>query len=217
MPKPLHYAAVSRLPASKDSLAKAWLSRDAFEAYLNNDASFGMTGHAMDDADFCDAEHTIGIEIDLATGVAGQDNAKGKFYSAHYLRLREGWQLGACAKAHEKNFAEHDGDLVKALLTGNGKRIVIGGQQRICIATRLPESVLHLPRGIKTVFNECGGKYLVKWVLLSPAVWPAIEVNATRSINVQPGGWLPNWIHPERPRPANSRKSASDKLLVISR
>lgn len=197
LPKPLRCAAASRLGATKDSRAKAWLSRDAFDAYLRSDEKFKLAGHLMDDAEFCDAEHSIGIEIDPATGTAGQGEAMGKLYSAHYLRLREGWRFGVCAKAKDRDFVEHDGDLVKALLNGTGKSIVIGGQQRVCTAAMSQESALRLPRGINTGFRECGGKYLVKWVLLSPAVWPAIEADAIHNINVQPGGWLPNWIHAE--------------------
>jgi CRISPR-associated protein Cmr3 len=195
LPKPLRYAAASRLGATKDSSAKAWLSRDAFDEYLRNNESFKLAGHASDDTEFCDVEHSIGIEIDLATGTAGQGESKGKFYSAHYLRLREGWQLGVSAQAKDRDFAEHDGDLVKALLNGTGNRIVIGGQQRVCTAAMSPESALQLPCGINTGFRECGGKHLIKWVLLSPAVWPGIEADAKRKINAHPGGWLPNWIH----------------------
>jgi hypothetical protein len=48
-------------------------------------------------------------------------------------------------------------------------------------------------------FQEHDGKFLVKWVLLSPAVWPAIQAEARPSseIHAHPGGWLPNWISPQ--------------------
>ena len=164
LPKPLRYAPASRLRPSKDSGTKAWLSRDAFEAYLRNEANFKLTGHAVDAADFCNTEHSIGIKIDPATGTTGQGDAKRKFYSAQYLRLREGWQLGVYATAHDKGFIKHDHDLVKALLNGTSKGIVIGGQQRVCIADQLPESTPHLPHGINTGFREGGGKHFVKWV-----------------------------------------------------
>ena len=35
---------------------------------------------------------------------------------------------------------------------------------------------------------------MVKWILLSPAVWPGIEVDTARNINAHTGGWVPNWV-----------------------
>jgi hypothetical protein len=85
---------------------------------------------------------------------------------------------------------------MKALLDEKGKHIIVGGQQRICTATRLAEAVPQLPRGINTGFHERDGKYLVKWVLLSPAVWPEILCKSKdgKTMMPHPGGWLPNWI-----------------------
>jgi hypothetical protein len=208
LPEPLKYAASRRTTpgegtpgegtrptsvAATDDSAKAWLSREAFAAYLRGDPGFPLTAHALNDVDFCDVEQSIGIGIDPITGTAGQGEAQGEIYTAHYLRLRENWRLGVCAQACDKKYAEHDGDLVKALLTDTGGRIIVGGQQRSCTA-RLQKSTLHLPCGRKTDFRARAGKFLVKWVLLSPAVWPAIEPDATRNITAHSGGWLPNWI-----------------------
>ena len=55
---------------------------------------------------------------------------------------------------------------------------------------------LPLPLGKRDSFKERNGKFLVKWILLSPAVWPAIAADAGRNINAHQGGWLPNWINP---------------------
>ena len=117
-------------------------------------------------------------------------------YSAHYLRLREAWHLGVCATADDKEFnhQQHKSDLVKALLNGGQHQIIVGGQQRMCSA-RVADLALPLPRRKADHFHEQDGKSLVKWILLSPAVWPAIKADATRNINAHPGGWLPNWIH----------------------
>jgi hypothetical protein len=40
----------------------------------------------------------------------------------------------------------------------------------------------------------------VKWVLLSPAVFPALKAGTDGAIRNHPGGWLPNWICPETGR-----------------
>jgi CRISPR-associated protein Cmr3 len=198
LPDPLEYAAANRLPPSKESGAKTWLSKAAYERYLAGSDPALKDADSQDDADFADTEHTIGIAIDATTGTAGQGEAAGKIYSAHYLRLRKAWQLGVCAVAEDREFKhqQHGGDLVKALLNGGQHQIIVGGQQRICSAQVAAPS-LPLPHGKADGFHERDDKFLVKWILLSPAVWPAIEADATRNINAHPGGWLPNWIDPQ--------------------
>lgn len=107
-------------------------------------------------------------------------------------------KLGVCAAAEDKEFKheQHGKDLVKALLNGDQHQIIVGGQQRICSA-RMATTALPLPRGKTDGFNERKGKFLVKWILLSPAVWPAIAADAGKNINAHKGGSLPNWINPE--------------------
>jgi len=195
---PLEYAVANRLPPSKESGAKPWLSREAFETYLGQAmptvSSAQLVKHAMDDSNIFDREHTIGIGIDPETG--SQDGKN--FYSAHYLRLREGWRIGVLAAAEDKEFhhKQHGKDLVTALLNGGRHQIIVGGQQRICSAASVATSAIPLPRGKIDHFNQRKGKFLVKWILLSPAIWPGIAADAERNINAHPGGWLPNWINP---------------------
>jgi hypothetical protein len=92
-------------------------------------------------------------------------------------------------------------DLIHDLLNGHPQQIVVGGQQRICTASRCEATgPLPLPRGLHATadFKPCGnGKFAVKWILLSPAIWPAIQGGASKSgytIHAHPGGWLPNWV-----------------------
>jgi CRISPR-associated protein Cmr3 len=200
LPKPLRYAAANRLPPTKESAVKGWLSREAFAAYLRNDDDFGLDGHALNDAEFCDQEHAIGIEIDPATGTTGRGEATGKIYSAHYLRLRdrEQWRLGLLADCRKAE----DARLLDNLLTDNAC-IVVGGQQRICTARCVPESPAQcLPTGLKldADFRLSKGKALVKWVLLSPAIWPEMtdgpSHRGTKRVS-HCGGWLPNWVDPQ--------------------
>jgi CRISPR-associated protein Cmr3 len=195
---PLEYAVANRLPPSKESGAKAWLSRLAFETYLETASSTvtpdKLAEHMVDDSAFSDREHTIGIGIDPKTG--SQDGKS--FYSAHYLRLREAWQLGVCASAEDKEFKheQHGKDLITALLNGGRHQIIVGGQQRVCSAKSVAGVAIPLPRGKTDGFKERNTRFLVKWILLSPAVWPSIAADAGRNINAHPGGWLPNWINP---------------------
>lgn len=199
LPDPLEYAVGNLLPPTKETSAKAWLSAKAYERYLEDvDVAIGKSD-GVDDGDFCGVEHNLGIAIDPATGTTGSGETEGKIYTAHYLRLREDWRLGVCATAEDKEFkhTEHGNDLIRALLNGGNHQIIVGGQQRVCSAVHIDSRMLPLPRGRTSGFVEQDGQFHVKWVLLSPAVWPVIQEDASRGIIGHPGGWLPNWIQPE--------------------
>ena len=194
--------------------AKAWLSQAAYQRYLDGSEAALRKDESHNDSEFADTEHTIGIAIDPDTGTTGQGEATGKIYSAHYLRLREAWQLGVCASAEDKEFSRtpNGNDLVKALLNGGHHQIIVGGQQRICSAC-VKDTAHPLPRGKLNEFRERDGRHLVKWVLLSPAVWPAIKADAAH-INDHPGGWLPNWIAQQEVRLDHDVVEAGDVLLL---
>lgn len=205
LPVPLEYPVANRLAPDKESSRKAWLTKAAFENYLTPSGA-AMTPdevaiHTVADSEIFSSEQNIGIGVDPETGTTGRGDAEGQIYSAHYLRLNEAWQLGVCATAEDKeyNHPVHGRDLVKALLNGGQNQIMVGGQQRICSARAVSDPVPPLPRGMIKGFESRGGKFLVKWVLLSPAVWPAIQAenNSEIQINAHPGGWLPNWIGPQ--------------------
>ncbi len=196
---PLVYSVANRLPPAKDPGINPWLAQAAYQEYLQGSARILNPDDSISDASFSSTEQTIGIAIDPASGTAGQGDAAGQIYSAHYLRLRDGWRLGVCATAPDKEYshAEHGNDLVKALLNGGRHQIIIGGQQRVCTAEAAALAGLPLPLGKINGFHHHDGKWLVKWALLSPAVWPAIQADPTRGIRAHAGGWLPNWIDPE--------------------
>ncbi|MEI8040275.1 MAG: type III-B CRISPR module-associated Cmr3 family protein [Verrucomicrobiota bacterium] len=216
LPDPLEYAVANRLPPAKESGAAGWISKDAYERYLAGTDPALRNGDAVNDSDFSDTEHSIGIAIDPDTGTTGQGDALGKIYSAHYLRLRDAWQIGVCAAAEDKDFSHHSygRDLVKALLNGGQHQIIVGGQQRICSALRVEAPALPLPVGKSDDFHERDGRVLVKWILLSPAVWPAIPEDATRRINAHAGGWLPNWIAQQASQFEGEPVNAGEVLLL---
>lgn len=195
LPGPLAYAVANRLPPNKDSEAKSWLAKDAYEKYLQGSTDNLENKASVNDSEFADQEHNIGIGIDPATGTTGQGDGAGKIYSAHYLRLQNDWRMGVLAETKDKEFAPYGGDQVKALFDGqNRHHIIVGGQQRVCTAF-LQNGEIQLPAGKRHGFGiSKNTKHLVKWVLLSPAVWPDIIDDDAKNIVPHSGGWLPNWV-----------------------
>jgi len=195
LPCPLEYAVGNAAAPSKDAKAEPWMNAAAFADYLADRSLSNRAGFLADDT-IADTEYQIGIGIDPETG--SQDGER--FYSAHYLRLREGIRLGLCASAWDKTAdkSQPRQDLLERLLDGHPQKLVVGGQQRICTASRtLASNSLPLPNGLadSSAFTELpGGKLAVKWVLLSPGIWPAMRGD---NIVSHPGGWLPNWICPD--------------------
>ena len=190
LPKPLQHAVGSILPPAKETKAKLWLSGSAYREYLGREIA-ESENEMLDDENIFDTEHQIGIEIDDTTGTAGQGEVAGKFYSAQYLRLRDGWRLGTLADS------QGNGHNLFTELLRTPHRIVVGGQQRVCTAEQGPAKTrIPLPIGKRDDFLESEDKFLLKWVLLTPAIWPAIETTRDR-INRHPGGFLPNWINAE--------------------
>ncbi len=182
LPKPLRFSVGSTIPPAK-SRPEPWWSAAAWQEYLSGGAEKSVlaTGsNFLNDEDFSDTEHQIGIEIDPDTGTQDGTN----IYSAHSLRLREGWQLGVLAGAMDKigNDCSNKRDLIASMFPSGGEEtsIIVGGQQRICTARRGNPPVLPLPQGATIPGTR------VKWVLLAPAIFPGI--------NEHPGGWLPSWV-----------------------
>ena len=198
LPKPLTLAVASLRPPSKESGARQWISTRHYEAYLKGERE--NVTEAVNDTDIFDAEHNIGIAIDPETETTGQGDAAGKIYSAHYLRLRDAFRLGVLGAAWDKVDGQQDQkrDLLKDLLQSS-HQILVGGQQRACTAELLdPAARLPMPMGLGREFANAQG-CLVKWVLLTPAIWPEIKAGTSQTgkpIHPHPGGWIPNWICP---------------------
>ncbi len=216
----LHLLPVASAKRPDKNKPAAWWNEAAWNAYLHspNRPAQPAAPDFKNDADFADIEHHIGIGI--APETQTQDGQH--FYSAHYLRLRDNCQLGTLAKADDKNPGDKDTktDLVKTLFPpappsppagappgATTPHIVIGGQQRVCTATRIAQPAgerLPLPLGRRAGFSTADlalpgettprPRHLVKWILLTPALWPEITENKPRAIAAHPGGWLPNWI-----------------------
>jgi len=196
LPAPCKYPVVSSKPPTKER-PKPWWSESAWSAYLGRKEGAPVL---RADTDFADTEHNYGIGLNPDTGTVQE----GQFYSASYLRLRDEWRLGVIAAAPDKDYrhAEHGNDLIRSLLNGHGREIIVGGQQRVCTATLEHLSTgLPLPLGLGEAkqLTRPGGGFRVKWVLLSPAVWPEVPAGLSKrgtTRKFHPGGWLPNWICP---------------------
>ncbi|MBK1832767.1 type III-B CRISPR module-associated Cmr3 family protein [Roseibacillus ishigakijimensis] len=203
---------VSLHPPSKNK-AEKWLSAAAYQAYLKQTESLPAEHYCHDETIFS-AEHNIGIGIETSTGA--QDGKS--FYSASYLRLQQGWSLGlltSCLDKGEKEAQDKEGriDLIEKTFqnSGHANHILAGGQQRTCTVYRTTPEVLPLPTGSAITGN------LVRWTLLTPAIFPLLTGE-----NNHPGGWLPTWIEPEmlkirlKTRPARekgqSRKAWRDAV-----
>lgn len=206
LPKPLAYAVANTRPPGKDTGGEPWLSADAYQAYLRDpfpsSGAWDPSGLLHDSA-LADTEYVVGIAIDPETQTTGHGQAAGKIYAAQYLRLREGYRLGVLAEAMDKldGSSTEKQDLILRLLNEHPCTILVGGQQRACTAQRSPAPIpLPLPRGLlqPTEFHRLpNGCYAVKWILLTPALWPRIPAHSNKRIQEHPGGWLPNWICPE--------------------
>ena len=200
LPGPLRYAVGNTEPPSKEAKGEPWLNCQAWQTYLNPlPGSSSNSGRYLNDSDIFDCEQQIGIGIDPATQTTGQGDAAGKIYSAHYLRLRDGFRLGTAAgdggKAESRVFDE---------LFAEEQRIIVGGQQRICTVESRRVEKLPLPCGARSFTKDSvTRKCLVKWALLTPSIWPEIPAERGghrvqdrdgKPIIAHHGGWLPNWV-----------------------
>ena len=183
LPKPLTYALGATLPPNKDGQLPAWIAAAAYKKYLAGEMPALTDFKAY--TDIGGAESRIGIGIDRDTQT--QDGER--FYSAQYLRLKDGWRLGCFAGSGDKK----DEDFVERL---KETKIIIGGQQGICSIEKFrneqqPDCIFNLVSELK--FDS----RFLKWALVAPAVFPEIAADESGKIRSHPGGWLPNWIDPE--------------------
>jgi len=195
---PLPLTVASTQPPTKEK-SDPWWSEGAWNAYLGTTQRNDLAARLFTktDGDFSDREATLGIGIDPTSGT--QDGER--LYSAHYLRLREGWSIGLLAETQEKTDKIGQRlDLLPQLVRENSA-LLVGGQQRLCSAKlSATTSRLPLPLGKNTGFahavipdmGDGQTRHFVKWVLLTPAIFPRLPTATPE----HPGGWIPSWIHP---------------------
>jgi CRISPR/Cas system CMR-associated protein Cmr3 (group 5 of RAMP superfamily) len=177
LPAVLQYPLGSTTPPSKEN-GSPWWTKNAIQAAL-------LAGKQLpkdtftDDALFA-TEWATGIGMNAATGT--QDGER--LYSAEYLRLREEVRLGLWASLPEERGFE---GLDTIFPVGTSLSILVaGGQQRTCRVERQSSSDLTALLPVSP--PRPPGCTRIKWVLLSPAVFPDVPAKG------HPGGWLPTWI-----------------------
>lgn len=198
LPEPLKLPVANRMQPTKATPAPWWTAA-AWKAYLANENIAGK-GHFQKDSAFADTEFAYGIGIDPETST--QDGER--FYSAHFLRLQPGCRIGLLASAPDKKNGDPNEkrDLMETLFPNSGAKtsILVGGQQRLCSVERHANNTpLPLPAGMSDGFLQSGDQWLVKWVMLTPAVFPFITAGTSKrgtQRKKHPGGWLPSWICP---------------------
>ncbi|MCZ7641227.1 MAG: hypothetical protein M5U12_37350 [Verrucomicrobia bacterium] len=182
----LKYTVASLAKPTKDTVPP-WWSAAAWQSYLTGTKPDPSELFTPDD--LFAAEWATGIGMDPETQT--QDGQR--LYSAEYLRFRPNVRCGFTASLRMKQNG-NGSDLCECIheLFVATQTIIVGGQQRACRVEQVPNSDrLPLPLGPAIAGTR------VKWVLLSPAVWPAIQANESKGIAVHPGGWLPNWVCPQ--------------------
>jgi CRISPR type III-B/RAMP module-associated protein Cmr3 len=167
-----------------------WISGTDYAKYLKGES------FKPEKVELYDTERNIGIGIDPATN----STLEGKLYQAEYLRFRTttrmAVQVSCLLKGGKDIFAE----------IANEEKIILGGQQGMAALSKpsrpfsLPSSILPssiLPSSIfhPSIFHQ--GTILLRWTLLSPAVFPEISANSAKDIKHHPGGWLPSWVDSE--------------------
>lgn len=183
-PTLLQYAIARTEQPRKGATNPTWIDKETFDAYLGEGEA--VSAGSNDGVEpFFDLEHSYGIGIDRDS----QTVEEGKFYSATSLRLRPFARLGCLASLKHSHNAEIP-DLIEKLFAED-HRVVVGGEMRIC---RVERSSIHDSQTLPLPLSPEIEDRRVKWILLSPAIYPAIQ-NAQGQTH--PGGWLPNWIDSE--------------------
>lgn len=189
LPQPLTHAFISSQRGKVSP--PQWLSLEEYGRYLKGH-SFSFSQKAL-----FDTEKNIGIAIDPTT----HSTVESKFYQAEYLRLRPSAALAFCAEcetyAHSDN-GRSGADVFEKFAeaeniswdNGGSADIIMGGQQGV-VSIHTGNCKFDLP----TSLNENGT--LIRWTLLTPAIFPALKENVARNIAAHPGGWLPTWIDPK--------------------
>lgn len=181
----LRYTVASLAKPTKETMPP-WWSAAAWQDYLAGRKPVRAELFTPDD--LFAGEWTTGIGIDPETQT--QDGQR--LYSAEYLRLRPNVRCGFTASLRMKQSGNPRDirECIEQLFIATDT-IIVGGQQRACrVAEVKNQDRPPLPMGATITGTR------VKWVLLSPAVWPAIEADGAKGVPNHHGGWLPNWICP---------------------
>ena len=171
LPKPLKYSVASTQKPSKKELG-AWISVEQFVKYLKGENK-GL--ETKPGAELFSSESRPGVAINPETGA----NEEGAFYSAEYMRLKDGVSMAAFAECEAKKFNKSSGkDVLSQLFSDRSHNgIIFGGQRGVAWLENKRNKSASSPINISP---SIGKSRRVKWVLLSPAYFEQ--------------GWIPGWV-----------------------
>ena len=157
---------VSTVPASKGKPVGFW-AQHLLQAYLRGDKDIDYTPVKYADekskSPVWNGEWRLGIEIDPQR----QSTVQGKIYAAEYMRMWDGMTFGGGLKigknGEEQAFRQDAHDLI------------FGGERKLVMC----EPRNNVLPSLEACRAEGNGRFLVKWVLLTPAVFR--------------GGSVPGW------------------------
>ena len=159
-----------------------WISGTDYEKYLRGES------FKPEKVELYFTERNIGIGIDPDT----HSTIEGKIYQAEYLRFlpttRMAVQVSCLLKGGMDVFSE--------IAKEENIPFVLGGQQGLAMLSK-PSHSFSLPSSIFPSSVSHQGTILLRWTLLSPAIFPGISANSAKGVKPHPGGWLPNWIDSE--------------------
>ncbi len=173
-----------------------FVSTRTYDQYLLHHCSSDALANVgpLDPPALFTSERRMGIEISPETHAT----VSGQFYGAEYLRLQHDVCLQSWATSDATDLRNRDVDILHRMSIDDAF-MIMGGQQGVMFLEKPePQTSLPLPRSVSTdrYIRGADGKFRVKWILLSPAVYPQIAENQQRDIQAHSGGWLPNWICP---------------------
>jgi len=183
LPAPLTHAFQAR-SVGKRSLP-AWMAFADYQRYLRGETVEVKTPELFD------VERNIGVALDPLTRAA----AEHRLYQAEYLRLRPGVSLAFSASCDLR--PKGGSGTVDAFdKLGVPADLLIGGQQGVA-RMRAGQSQIS---NLKSQISNLKSSLLLRWTLLSPALFPALPANTAKGVSPHPGGWLPTWVDPESGR-----------------
>ena len=176
LPAGLKYAFASVVIGKNEP--SLWIDGDLYAKYLEGKC------FAPGKVDLYDKERNIGIAIDPETKTT-EDR---KLYQAEYLRFRADTRMAVQVSCNITGANRQLIDVFKHIAIEENIPLILGGQQGVANVYRHDFA---LPENHLAVNND---SLLLRWTLLSPAVFPEIKASQDKGIKHHPGGWLPNWI-----------------------
>lgn len=173
LPSFLEYTVLNDGKPEKNSVGE-WITAAGMNSYLNGD----LPETLISTTDIYDVESRFGIAIDPETGTAdkGNEDESGKIYIAEYMRLKKSAGVKGFVSCISCLRDEIKADVLQKFFADSKREhLIFGGQRGIASVSAVREE-----RPLPFAGNDSNDDLLIKWVLLTPAVFL--------------DGWKPGWI-----------------------